>query len=139
MASAMILLNACTTADHRAEYSDGAATITVELISSHPVLAEYDRILVLSLKGKEIARQKLLPDTGGYASSNLYRCSPQRFMLKGYFDVWLVDVGKGTLTEGQCSEGKNVYIGVFSGGGSKPWRFYSAVERKEERLEPQGE
>jgi hypothetical protein len=137
---ALLPLGACTGADHRASYSNKAqgVTIAIELFTTHPFLAEYDRVLVLSSHGKDIARQKLFPDTGGYSSSNLYRCGPTKYMLKGYFDVWVIDITSGTITEGKCKDGSSEYVGIFYGGGSKQWRFYSSSEHKEEKLEPQG-
>jgi hypothetical protein len=50
---------ACGGTIHRAEYvqKDRIATIAVELLSSHPFLAEYDRFVVLTLNGKEVSRK----------------------------------------------------------------------------------
>jgi hypothetical protein len=47
-------------------------------------------------------------------------------MLQGYFDAWVVDVETGTITEGKCQTTNPEYIGIFEGGGSRPWKFYSS-------------
>ena len=130
----------CRGAKHWAAYipNEGSISIGIELISTHAFLAEYNRFAVLVENGREIIRTKLFPDSGGYASSNLYRCGPNRYMLKGYFDTWILDLATKTITEGKCEVPKAEYIGIFEGGGSRPWKFYSASERKETVLEPKG-
>ncbi len=59
-------------------------------------------------------------------------------MLEGYFDTWIIDLAKGTIFEPQQINNNVVYVGVFKGGGSKPWKFYLASEQKEQKLEPRG-
>ena len=117
---------------------EGSISIAVELVNTHAFLAEYDRFAVLVENGREVLRKKLFPDTGGYASSNLYRCGPNRYVLKGYFDTWVLDLDARTITEGKCEAPKPEYIGIFEGGGSTPWKFHSSSERKETILEPKG-
>jgi hypothetical protein len=130
----------CGRTKHWAAYipNEGSISIGIELISTHAFLAEYDRFAVLVENGREIIRRKLFPDSGGYASSNLYRCGPNRYMLKGYFDTWVLDLDARTIIEGKCETSKPEYIGVFVGGGSKAWKFYSSSERTETKLEPKG-
>jgi len=137
---ASLLQLGCRGAKHRAEYiSKGdKMIIAVEIVPKHTFLAEYDRFAILVVNGKEVVRSKLFPDSGGYASSNLYRCSPMLYMLQGYFDTWVVDVNAGTITEGKCQSSNPEYVGIFEGGGSRSWNFYSSSERKEMKLEPKG-
>jgi len=113
-------------------------SIAVELVSTHAFLAEYDRFAVLLENGREVRRAKLFPDSGGYASSNLYRCGANKYLLKGYFDAWILDFDTKTLTEGKCETSKLEYIGIFEGGGSKPWKYYSSEQRRETILEAKG-
>lgn len=130
----------CQGAKYWAAYipNEGSISIAIELVSTHAFLAEYDQFAVLVENGREIIRRKLFPDSGGYASSNLYRCGPSRYMLKGYFDTWVLDLDARMITEGKCETPKPEYIGIFEGGGSKTWKFYSSSERKETKLEPKG-
>jgi hypothetical protein len=130
----------CRGAEHRAAYMPEAGSIllVVELVSTHAFLAEYDRFAVLVQKEKEICRRKLFPDSGGYAATNLYRCSRNRYVLKGYFDSWVVDLNDATISEGKCGPVDPEYIGIFEGGGSRPWKFYPSSEREEKKLVPKG-
>ena len=113
-----------------------AAQLSIELRPSHPFLAEHDRIAVLQQLGHTPVRVQLAPDSGGFSTTNVYRCGPGTLMLTGYFDSWIVDSARGTVTEGKCDS--HSYLGVFDGGGSAPWRYYSASERPERLLEPRG-
>ncbi len=136
----LLLQIGCRGTKYVAEFisKDNRITIAVELVSIHAFLAEYDRFAILVVNGKEVIRKKLFPDSGGYASSNLYRCSPTTYMLQGYFDTWIVDTNVKTITEGKCESSNLEYIGVYEGGGSRPWKFYSSSERQEMKLEPKG-
>jgi hypothetical protein len=115
---------------------DSKITIAMGLVHTHALLAEYARFAILVENGKEISRRRLFEDTGGYTSSNLYRCGPDKYMLKGHFDTWVLDLKAQAITEGACRSTNPNYVGVFDGGGSKPWKFYPASERKEMKLEP---
>jgi hypothetical protein len=122
-----------------AEYKiDDVLSISLKLYRSHPFLAEYDRELVLLKNGKEIIKQELFPDTGGYNSTNLYRCNGNKYLVKGYFDSWLVDVNGSSIIEEECKNGKKEFIGAFHDVESRLWRFFPANERKEEILGAQG-
>ena len=130
----------CRGAKHWAAYNpqEGGISIAIELVNIHAFLAEYDRFAVLVEDGKEILRKKLFPDSGGYASSNLYRCGAKKYILKGYFDTWVVDLDARTIAEGKCEMAKPEYIGIFEGGASASWQFRSSSERKESVFEPKG-
>jgi hypothetical protein len=143
LGSIMVLLGSvlqasCSYVEHRAEYihNNGKVIIAVELVPIHAFLAEYDRFATLTINGKDAVKKKLFPDTGGYASTNLYRCTQTNYMLKGYFDSWVVDVVAKTVVEGNCQSSERGHLGVFEGGGSRPWKFYSSSERMEMKLEP---
>ncbi|ACO76343.1 hypothetical protein AvCA_00760 [Azotobacter vinelandii CA] len=120
-----------------ASYSIGKdVALRLELKPIHPFLAEYERIAVLQGSDGSTVRQKLALDTGGYSATNLYQCGPARFMLKGYFDNWLIDTAAGTVRSGACDS--PVYIGIFEGKGREPWRFHSSQQRPEKALIPSG-
>lgn len=110
------------------------SVLSVELDPIHPYLAEYDRTAVLRNPGASPVRQKLFLDTGGYTASNLFRCGRSLFMLKGYFDSWLIDTSARTIQKGECESQE--YIGVFD--GVERWEFYPAAERAQRELIPSG-
>jgi len=123
--------------DHIAKYSvDRVTAIQVELTLSHPILAEYDRQLVVKRGSEELLRVNLFPDSGGYADANLYQCEGDWYRLSGYFDNVTFTIKGSGQVGGTCANPK--YVGVFSGGGSKPWSFYDASQRPETELVAKG-
>lgn len=128
----------CHAADRSATYfeADGNTSISLELFHIHPFLAEYDRDLVVLLKGRAPIRHRLFPDTGGYTATNLYKCGDSQYLIKGYFDSWIVNIHDPSIKEGECDGKELKYIGGFHGAGSKPWVFSPASEREEQPLKP---
>jgi hypothetical protein len=125
-------------ADHCAQFLDAdGVSISIELRHSHPMLAEYDRKLILAKSHEVAAALTLAPDTGGYAAANLYRCRPGIYLLESYGQYVLVDAVTGTIREEKCV-GKAAYLGVFDGAGSKPWQFFPAARRAEQKLDMDG-
>lgn len=133
-----IFMTSCSGSKHFAEHKlpEGQISIAIEIVCTHAFLAEYDRFAILLEDGKEILRKKLFPDTGGYASTNLYRCSPHNYVLDGYFDTWVVNLDTKTITEGNLEFPKTEYIGIFESTASEPWQFFPSSKRKEKLLEP---
>jgi hypothetical protein len=133
-------MSACQAEDRSASYveASGAVSISLELFHMHPFLAEYERELVLLQDGKELKRKRLFPDTGGYTETNLYKCSNSQYLVKGYFDSWIVNIDNSSIIEGRCEKEQPMFIGAFHGAGSKPWIFSPASERDEQLLEPKG-
>ena len=136
----LLLIGCSNEPDHRASYIEvgGKFTISLELFHIHPYLAEYERELVILNNGKEQNRKRLFPDTGGYTSTNIYRCNPNKFFIKGYFDSWVVDLEKSSIIKGSCNQKSQLFIGAFHGAGSQTWKFYPASERNEELLKAKG-
>jgi len=120
------------------EMENGEYSISLELFHSGLILAEYERDLVIAHNGVEIIRKRLFPDTGGYTSSNLYRCDSGIYSVKGYFDSWIVNFRDGEITEGGCKGDASLFIGSFQGVGSEEWKFYTASQRKEPILKAGG-
>ena len=132
-----VALAGCEQPPRIATYSLGSEVeLRIELVPTHPILAEYERVAVLSGPGK-LARQPMFPDTGGYSTTNLYRCSAEQLMLSGYHDSWLVVPGKGIFYEGRCVN--ESYLGVFEESGPDDWQFYSVGQRPERVLKAVGE
>lgn len=112
--------------------ADGTA-ITIMLDPSHPVLAEYDRTLTLSTRSSVPATKRMQMDTGGYAAANLYRCADGAYMLDSYGEMILIDAKAGKINDGTCPAGRT-YLGIFDGGGNKPWAFIPASQSTEREL-----
>lgn len=137
VAPAAMLLAGCELSPHIASYSvDSGVELRLELVPTHPVLAEYERVAVLSRHG-HVTRQSMFPDTGGYSTTHLYRCGAEQLMLSGYHDSWVVAPSTGVFHEGRCAD--PAYLGVFDGDGTEDWRFYSAHQRPERLLKASGE
>ncbi len=136
---ATLICTSCTSETHSASFTQPktAATIVIELEPAHPHLAEYDRTLIFRKEGMRESRYQLSMDTGGYAAANLYTCSDNLLMLDSYSEFVVVDTSTGKISAGKCS-GTPTYVGVFDGGGSKPWQFFPASQRPEVALVMRG-
>lgn len=142
--SILLLINlplaGCIDRSQQASFVLNSSNIEIifELKSKHIFLAEYKRYVIIQKNGKEIIRQELFPDTGGYGASNLYRCNENVFFLKGYHDQWVLDFNQNSITAGECIDENPEYVGVFDGGRRTPLTFYTPLERKELKLEASG-
>lgn len=135
----VLLISSCSKAAiHKAEYlaSRDNFSIVIELTNAHPFLAEYKSELVLLKQGKEISRKQLFFDTGGYSDFNLYLCGSDMYALVGYFGSMIVDSALPSISQGQCDKDELEYIGVFSWGKKKNWKFYSEEELPEKSILP---
>lgn len=130
-----VLLSACGSAKHDAAYSVGKGVqIRVELDAMHSYLAEFNRVVVLVRLGHPPLSKKMFPDTGGYGTTNLYQCQKNVFMLKGYFDSWIVNTSVGSIEKGRCKN-HSKYLGAFGGINHHEWRFSPASEKPEKKLQ----
>jgi hypothetical protein len=125
---------------YRAGYSVPATNVEVaiELKPTHPFLAEYERTLILASRTKR-QEQKMFPDTGGYLRTNLYSLEGGRFLVKGFFDEWLVQTQPLQINESsQSMPPGGTFIGAFDDTGDGRWRFIPAAERIEQPLVARG-
>lgn len=134
-----LICTACTSATQSASVTEptSGATVIIELEPAHPYLAEYNRTLIVRKDGLREGRYELSRDTGGYAAANLYACSENFLMLDSYSEFVVVDTSTGQISAGKCP-GTLTYVGVFDGGGSKPWQFFPAAQRPEVALVSRG-
>jgi hypothetical protein len=111
--------------------------VAIELKPMHPWLSEYERTLVLTSPTKR-EEQKMFPDTGGYLRTNLYSLGGGRFLVKGFFDEWLVQAQPLQMKElPQATQRGATYIGAFD-EIDRRWRFIPADEQSEKPLVPGG-
>jgi hypothetical protein len=112
--------------------------VAIELRPTHPWLSEYERTLVLTSPTKR-EEKKMFPDTGGYLRTNLYSLGGGRFLVRGFFDEWLVQTQPPQMTElSQTTQRRGgTYIGAFD-EVDRTWRFIPAAEQDEKPLVPGG-
>ena len=111
--------------------------VAIELKPTHPWLSEYERTLVLTSPTKR-EEQKMFPDTGGYLRTNLYGLGGGRFLVKGFFDEWVVQTQPLQMKEvSQTTQRGGTYIGAFD-EVDRRWRFIPAAEQNEKPLVPGG-
>jgi hypothetical protein len=134
-----LIVAACSSATHTASFTEPKtkATIVIELRHVHPHLAEYDRTVILRRDGLKDGKYELATDTGGYGAANLYKCTNKLLMLDSYSEFVVLDTSTGKINAGKCT-GPWTYVGVFDGGGNKPWQFFPASERPEVALVMRG-
>ncbi|WP_303747912.1 hypothetical protein [Stenotrophomonas pigmentata] len=135
----LVLCSACTSGIRSATFTEQStgATIQIDLEPTHPYLAEYSRTLIFKKSGFPDSRHQLSKDTGGYAAANLYKCADNLMMLDSYSEFVLVDTSTGKISPGNCPA-SSTYVGMFDGGGSKPWAFFPASQRSEKALVMRG-
>lgn len=113
------------------------AEIILERRAIHLFLAEYERTLILRAAEKEVLRQEVAVDSGGYSRMNLYEISPTEYFLSGDFseDRYELNVARGEINkavlENKSSTAK--FIGAFDRDEKRVWRFISASERPEQK------
>ena len=137
---AVLALHVLLAPNYRAAYSVPATNVevAVELKPTHPFLAEYERTLILANPVNR-QEQKMFPDTGGYLRTNLYSLGGGRFLVKGFFDEWLVQTQPLQINESsQTTQPGGTFIGAFDDTGDGRWRFIPAAERIEQPLVARG-
>jgi hypothetical protein len=102
----------------------------------HPYLAEYRRAVVLRKPGESDVRKDMFPDTGGYSRTQLYRLSDGRFVIRGFFDAFLIDPQEHSISAADAKLVETAkYLGAFDGLHDGAWRFIPGPEDRKERLD----
>lgn len=116
---------------------DTNAEIVLERRCIHLFLAEYERTLVLRINGKEVLRQEVAADSGGYSRMNVYQISPDKYFLSGdlSFDKYELNIAQQKITSVDSEEKplNAEFIGTFDIDEKKPWRFITVTEREEQK------
>lgn len=125
----------------RYHFPDSDRVLAIRFHQSHPVLAEFDRVLVLEGVSGPKQEVKLFPDTGGYPLINLYRLGPQRYVIttQGNYE-YLIDVLAGTVRPKPIAVTLGAhprpvgaeFVGAFDFVDSL--HFYTAAERPEREV-----
>lgn len=122
--------------------ADSASEISIQLVPTHPYLAEYQRTLVLHKAGSPDQRVEMFADTGGYSRTQLYRLPDGKFLVSGFFDAFVIDLSRHSIapyTETAVHMG--AYLGAFDKMGpdsSKEWTFNDTSQSPEQKLVAQG-
>lgn len=113
------------------------AEIILDRRHAHLFLAEYERTLILRVDGKEVLREEVAFDTGGYSRMNIYQISPIEYFLSGDldFDKYHLNIIQPKINrvflEEKPSTGK--FVGAFDKDEKRNWRFITASERDEQK------
>jgi hypothetical protein len=121
-----------------AKFLGSTFEIIVEIVPTHPYLAEYERTLILRKAGSSDQRFSMFPDTGGYLRTQLYRLPDGRLLVSDFFDTFVINVVKQKIDAdtGVLPE-KGVYLGAFDnreGAIRTTWRFIDAGKSPEQVL-----
>lgn len=121
----------------RAEFAlmDRPLALAIERRSTHPVMPEFDRTLIISLQDAEIIRHPMFPDTAGNVRVNVYRIADDTVWLLDAFHIYKVDFSQRRVAqEPGCPDfvpdGK--FIGAFDethGIWRRRFLFFPAAER----------
>lgn len=99
----------------------------------HPVLAEYNRRLVLRSEAPE-TDLTMFPDTGGCTRANLYRTSETEFILRDCSgEIFEIGLTPSLIrrVENDGVRGKLTFIGCFDSDVDGELRFIPAAQRRE--------
>ena len=113
--------------------------LSVELKPIHRLLSEFERKLVLSGSNQQRIEQRMFVDSGGYTRTNLYSTQDGNFLLKGFFDGWLVRARSVEIAEIEnATKLRANFLGAFDWTSDREWRFIPAADRAEQTLTPPG-
>lgn len=119
--------------------------IGIELKPMNPIFAEYERRLVVKRAGVTQITQDIFPDTGGYLRTNVYQLKRNEFVVKGFFDEWIVRtsplsvvLSTETIGEAAFMEREAGFLGAFDVAPDRNWRFIPKKERAEQTVVPKG-
>lgn len=110
--------------------------VEVQLQPMHLYLAEYRRAIVLHSPNAADVRMEMFPDTGGYLRTQLYRLKDGRFVIEGFFDAFVVDPEKQSISHADAKIVNTAqYLGAFDDTGDGRWRFIPASESPKQWLQ----
>jgi len=136
---------ACGRAEYQASHTppNSSLSISVALHQSHPFLAEYNRRLVVSDKSGGVVEAELFPDTGGYATVNMYVLPSGQFLVRTQgnhryllnSDVPSISAHLVTSPSARARPSDAEFLGAFDFDSSHQWRFISSTEQPERDID----
>lgn len=122
-----------------AHYETKHIKITIKLKKDHLYLPEYERYLTVEMNGKKL-KHKMFTDTGGYTRVNLYQTQFNKYIIRGYFNTYIINTKKFTIKEesNRSLENGNYLGGFIWAPKYEVWKFVSANKLSERKLEPKG-
>jgi len=70
--------------------------------------------LVLRTSGAPEQKMSMFADSGGYSRTQIYRVTDKVFLVRGYFDAYLIDLATQAITPVQGnSHSSPSYLGAF--------------------------
>jgi hypothetical protein len=82
--------------------------VTVERLSRHLYLAEYERTIIIEKGGRPIMQLKIFPDTGGYSRANLYRLDGHTLLLRDAADSYTIDLVNQAVSRTSRGEKRDI-------------------------------
>jgi len=138
--AAALALNACAEGRDVAavHVPTSRATIAIKRVPRHPLFPEYDRTVTIEVDGRQLTRQTLFPDSGGYSRTNLYRLDEQHALLRDADASYTIDLASGVVSKDDERHTAGMFIGSFDIDDAKEWRFIPSSERGELETEFHG-
>ncbi len=115
--------------------SNSKTEIVLARRAAHLFLAEYERTLILRVKGKDVLQTEVAFDTGGYSRMNVYQISATEYFLSGAVssDNYRLNVKRQEIVPAELEEKplQTEFVGAFDKDRNSYWRFILASEREE--------
>jgi hypothetical protein len=88
-------------------------SIEMQIDPAHPVLAEYNKTLVLKEGKKELVSKEMFMDTGGYLATKVFKVDDTHYEVVGDFDAFSVNILNKSITSLSTTTKDLEYKGVF--------------------------
>jgi pyruvoyl-dependent arginine decarboxylase (PvlArgDC) len=111
----IVVMTACGKSVERAKFQQPHSNIAVAIQrTSHGTFAEYERTVIVELKGQIAAQLSMLPDTGGYSRTNLYQLGDEHLLLLRDADAsYTIDLGTRVITKDEARRQTGTFLGSF--------------------------
>jgi hypothetical protein len=119
-----------------------STTLVIERRPMHANQAEYHRTVVLRMGPRDLVRQSMFDDTGGYSRTNVYRSSDSTFVLVDVEASYAANARGEELRRDDVrrtdAKSRGQFLGAFDIDSSRTWRFIPATEQPELPVEFRG-
>lgn len=118
---------------------ESSMELVLERRLTHLFLGEYERILILREGNRELLRQGIASDTGGYSRMCVYKTSSTEYYLRGMldFDKFILDLSGPAFRKlnDKFQSNDSRFIGCFD-RDPFGWRFIPAKDQPRQRFKP---